>query len=135
MNLKIHPILWWMAAVGGSVLCVLIRQNALVKDWFWNYVDAFVALFLICATVMTVGRIQVVNTVLKFLGRHSMNIFLVHTFFYMIIWRKYVYYFKYAIATFLILLGLSLLYSVILELIKTGVKKIPKLFRKKVKKD
>lgn len=135
MNLKIHPILWWIAAVGGSVLCVLIRQNALVKDWFWNYVDAFVAFFMICATVMTVGRIPVVNTVLKFLGRHSMNIFLVHTFFYMIIWRKYVYYFKYAIATSLILLGLSLLYSVILELIKTGVKKIPKLFRKKVKKD
>ena len=135
MNLKIHPVFWWIGAVIGVVLCVLIRQNALVKDWFWNYVDAFVAFFLICAVVMTVGRVPGVNTALKFLGRHSMNIFLVHTFFYMIIWRKYVYYFEYAIVTFLILLGVSLLYSIILEFVKTGAKKIQKLFIKKVKKD
>lgn len=134
MNLKIHPVFVWVGAIAGSVLCVLIRQNALVKDWFWNYVDAFVAFFLICATVMTVGTIPGVRGLLKFLGKHSMNIFLVHTFFYMIVWRKYVYYFEYAIVTFLILLGVSLLYSVVLELVKTGAKKIPKLFRKKVKR-
>lgn len=135
MNLKIHPVFWWIFAVAGSVLSVLIRQNALVKDWFWNYVDAFVAFFLIGAIVMTLGTVPVVKTVLKFLGKHSMNIFLVHTFFYMIVWRKYVYYFEYAIATFVVLLGISLVYSVLLELVKKVVQKIFKILKKKMKKD
>ncbi|MBQ8039950.1 MAG: acyltransferase family protein [Lachnospiraceae bacterium] len=135
MNAKIHPVLWWIVAVLGSVFCVLIRQNALVKDWFWNYVDAFVAFFIVCTVVMTVGKVPGVRIVLKFLGKHSMNIFLVHTFFYMIVWRKYIYYFEYAIATFLILLALSLLYSVVLEFAKEGVKKFLKILKKKVKKD
>ena len=135
MNLKIHPVIWWILAVPGCVVCILIRQNALVKDYFWNYVDAFIAFFLICVTIMTLGKIPVVNTILKFLGKHSMNIFLAHTFFYMIVWRKYIYYFEYAFVTFLILLGVSLLYSVVLELAKAGLLKILKLLNKKVKKD
>ena len=134
MNLKIHPVIWWLIAIPGSVFCVLVRQNALVKDYFLNYLDALIAFFIICATVMTLGKIPVLKSVLKFLGKHSMNIFLAHTFFYMIVWRKYIYHFEYAVATFLILLGVSLLYSVVLELAKTGGLKIFKIMLKKVKK-
>lgn len=134
MNLRIPTVLWWCIAIVGGVLCVMVRQNALVRDWFWNYVDAFVAFFIICATVMTVGKVPGVNFVLGFIGKHSMNIFLVHTIFYMIVWRKYIYYFKYAIVTFLILLGISLLYSVVLELVKAAVGKFLKILEKKVKK-
>lgn len=135
MNFKINPVFWWAGTALGTILSVLIRQNALVKDWFWNYVDAFIAFFILCATVMTVGRVPVVNKVLGFIGKHSMNIFLVHTFFYMIVWRKYIYYFKYAVVTFLILLGVSLVYSVLLEFIKSNIFKFQKFFKKKVKKD
>lgn len=134
MNLKIHPVFTWILALAGSILCVLTRQNAAVKDYFWNYADAFIALFIVCAVVMTVGSVPVLNTVLRFLGKHSMNIFLCHTFFYLIVWRNYIYYFKYAAVTFLILLGVSLLYSVLLELVKAGTVKIFKLLKKKVKK-
>lgn len=135
MNAKIHPVIWWIVAGLGSILCVLFRQNSIVKGHFWNYADAIVAFFVICAVVMTVGKVPVIKTVLKFIGKHSMNIFLAHTFFYMIVWRKYIYYFEYAIVTLLILLGVSLLYSVVLELFKEGVKKILKILKKKVKKD
>lgn len=135
MNLKIYPVVWWLVGVLGAPLCVLIRQNALVRERFWNYADAFAAFFIICVTVMTVGKVPVLKSVLKFIGKHSMNIFLVHTFFYMIVWRKYVYHFEYAIVTFLILLGMSLLYSVILEILKKSIEKIIKIFKKKVKKD
>lgn len=134
MNLKIHPVFTWILAAAGSVLCVLIRQNAAVKEYFWNYADAFIAFFIICAVVMTVGKVPVIKTLLRFLGKHSMNIFLCHTFFYMIVWRNYIYYFKYAAVTFVILLGVSLLYSVLLELVKTGAEKILNFFKKKVKK-
>lgn len=134
MNLKIHPIVWWLVALPGSVLCILIRQNAVVKDFYWNYIDAVIAFVIVCITITTVGRVPIVNSILGFLGKHSMNIFLAHTFFYMIVWRKYVYYFEYAIVTFIILLGVSLLYSVVLEWIKTSVKKFLKILQKKMKK-
>lgn len=134
MNSKIPGIIWWLLAAVGSVLMVLVRQNALVKDYFWNYADAFIAFFIICATTMTVGNVPVLNTVLKFLGKHSMNIFLVHTMFYMVAFRKYIYHFKYAAVTFVILLGVSLVYSVILETAKKGVEKIFEILVKKAKK-
>lgn len=134
MNSKIHPVIWWLVAIPGSVICILIRQNAVVKDFYWNYIDAVIAFFIVCITVTTIGRVPIVNSILRFLGKHSMNIFLAHTFFYMIVWRKYVYYFEYAIVTFAILLGVSLLYSVVLELTKAGVKKIFKILQKKMKK-
>lgn len=134
MSLKIHSVFWWIGGILGAVLCVLIRQNALVKDWFWNYVDAFIAFFIILVTVMTIGKVPALNKILMFLGKHSMNIFLVHTFFYMIVWRKYIYYFKYAVVTFLILLGVSLVYSVVLEFVKKIIWKFLKFLKKKVKR-
>ncbi len=131
ISLRIPVIFKWAIGVLGSVICVLIRQNAVVKDYFWNYIDAFVAFFIICAIVMTVGSVPVVNKVLSFIGKHSMNMFLMHTFLYLIVFRKYVYYFEYAIVTFLILLTTSLLYSMVLELIKKYVT----IFLKKLKKN
>lgn len=135
MNLKIPALVWWIIALAGGFLSVLIRQNALVRENFWNYIDAFVAFFIICAVTMTVGRIPVLNKVIGFIGKHSMNIFLVHTIFYAVAWRKYIYYFEYAVVTFLILLGASLLFSVILECLKENIFKFTKFLKKKVKKD
>ncbi|MBR3808161.1 MAG: acyltransferase [Lachnospiraceae bacterium] len=135
MNLKIHPIFWWGIGLLGTPICVMFRQNALIKAQFCNYADAVAAFFIICITATTVGNVPVLNSILKFIGKHSMNIFLVHTFFYMIVWRKYVYYFEPAIWTFLILLGVSLVYSVILEGCKSVIEKIIKIFTKKLKKD
>lgn len=135
MNLKIHSVFWWIGAVLGGFLSVLIRQNALVRENFWNYIDAVVAFFIICVVTMTVGRVPVLSKMLGFIGKHSMNIFLVHTIFYMVVWRKYIYYFEYAVVTFLILLVVSLLFSVILEFMKKNIFKIIKFLQKKVKKD
>lgn len=118
MNLKLPAVFVWLIAAGGSILFVIIRQNEMVKEYFWNYGDAFIGFLLILFVVMTVGTVPVLNKILAFIGKHSMNIFLSHTIFYMIALRKYIYYFKYGIVTFLILLGISLLFSVVLELIK-----------------
>lgn len=128
---KVPAIVWWLIGIVGMPLVVLIRQNAVVKDYFWNYVDALIAFFIICITVLTVGKVPVLNKILAFIGKHSMNIFLMHTFLYLIVWRKYVYYFEYAFASFFILLLASLIYSVILELLKSLIGKIVKKLWKK----
>lgn len=126
LNLKMHVALQWLLGIAGFVLCVLIRQNYVVHEYYIQLVDAPMALFLVYLGAVLIGSVPVLGKVITFIGKHSMNIYLVHTFFYMALWQKYIYYFKYAGITFLLLLVSCLLYSVVLELIKrvTGLKKL-----------
>lgn len=126
LNLKMHRLVQWLIGVGGFALCVLIRQNYVVQEQYIHLVDAPIALFLIYFGAVLVGSVPVLGSVLAFIGKHAMNIYLVHTFFYMILWRQYIYYFRYAGLTFLLLLAVSLAYSVVLELLKkaVGLKKL-----------
>ena len=123
LNLRLHAVWKWGIGLMGFVLCVLIRQNAVVKDYLADYVDAPIAFFLICFAVMLPGSIPGVRQCLSFIGKHSMNIYLVHTFFYLILYRNFVYGFGHAGIIFVILLLVSLAYSVGLEMVK-------ELFRK-----
>ena len=126
LNLKLHPILRWLAGIVGLVLCVLIRQNFMVHEYYLHLADAPIALFLVLLAAGLLGSVPLLGKVLAFIGRHSMNIYMVHTFFYLILWRQYIYHFGYAGITFLLLLAVSLLYSVVLEALKkiTGLQKL-----------
>lgn len=116
--------LLWELPVGIVLMtaAVLIRQNYMVHTYFLWIVDAPIALF-VCRFVKTFfGRIPRVSGLLRFLGRHSMNIFFVHTFFYMSLFRGFIYSFRYAGLIFVVLLVVSLAYSVVLETVKKGGK-------------
>lgn len=126
LNLKLHPALQWLIGIAGFILCVLIRQNYVVYETYVWLADAPIAMFLIYLGGALIGSLPVLGRVMTYIGKHSMNIYMVHTFFYMILWRKYIYYFRYAAITFLLLLACCLLYSAALELLKqiTGLKKL-----------
>ena len=118
LNLKLHPAAQWAAGTIGFFLCVLIRQNYVVHEYYIHLADAPLSLFLIFLAAALIGSLPVPGKALAFIGKHSMNIYLVHTFFYLILWRQYIYRFRYAGITFLLLLAVCLLYSVALETIK-----------------
>lgn len=120
LNLKVHRAVQWTAGILGFALCVLIRQNFMVHEYYIHLVDAPVALFLVYVATALLGSLPVLGKALAFLGEYSMNIYLVHTFFYQILWRQQIYRFRYAGITFLLLLCSCLLYSVALE----GLKRI-----------
>lgn len=122
--LKLHPALQWIAGAAGFVLCILIRQNSVVHEYYLHLADAPVALFLIYIATALVGRAPLIGKAFAFIGKHAMNIYLVHTFFYMALWQQYIYHFRYAGITFLLLLVSCLLYSVLLESVKKAVKRI-----------
>lgn len=126
LNLKLHMVIQWMIGIAGFILCVLIRQNYVVYETYVQLVDGPIALFLVYLGAVLIGSIPVLGQIIVFVGKHSMNIYLVHTFFYMALWQKYIYYFKYAGITLLLLLGSCLLYSVALEFVKrvTRLKKL-----------
>ena len=117
-QLRLHVVWKWCIGLAGLVLCILVRQNAVVRDYFLNYADAPIAFFLICFAVMLPGSVPGIRQLLGFVGKHSMNIYLVHTFFYLIIYRDFVYGFRYAGLIFAVLAVLSLGYAAALDVLK-----------------
>lgn len=73
-----------------------------------------------------ISYIPIVSHCLKFLGKHSMNIFLTHTFIYMYFHADFIYSFHDSWTILSVLLGLSLLVSIVIESIKklTGYNKL-----------
>lgn len=70
--------------------------------------------------------LPVLNVCLEFLGRHATNIFLIHTFIYLNFHDTFIYSFKDSWKIMSVLLGLCLLLSVLIELLKkfTGYNKL-----------
>lgn len=118
LNLQLPLILQWGIGIAGYVLCILVRQNYLVHEYYIHLVDAPVALLCVYLAAALLGSLPLLGSLLSLVGKHSMNIYLVHTFFYMILWQDYIYRFQYAGVTFLLLLLSSFLYSFLLGRVK-----------------
>lgn len=129
MEWKAHIVWKWLLGIVGLVFCVLARQNFLVQERYLAEADAVISLFIVCMTTVVIGSIPGIRKAFAFIGRHSMNIYLVHTFFYMSIWRNETYQFKYAILILLFLLAATLGYSMVLE----GLKKLGRFLYQKIK--
>lgn len=65
---------------------------------------------------------KIINTVFAFLGKHSMNIFVLHTFYRANILKDFLFSMKYPILTILSLLVISLITSIVVEFIKKIIK-------------
>ena len=128
---KLHPVVKWMIGLGVLVLSVLVRQNYVVYQTYVAYVDAPIALAIVYFACQVLGSIPVLAKVLSFIGSHSMNIYLVHTFFYMSLWRDFIYSFRYAGLIFIVLLVTTLLYSMVLEFVKKMALKVYWKLRRK----
>ncbi len=115
---KVHPLLKWILGFVVLVLSVLVRQNYVVYQTYVAYVDAPIALAVVYIACEVLGSIPILAKVLGFIGSHSMNIYLVHTFFYMSLWRQFIYSFRHAGLIFAALLVTTLLYSMVLEFVK-----------------
>jgi len=134
MDKKYSSILQWCVAVVGIVLCVLVRQNYVVQQSYLHIADGFIALLLVWFFGVLIASVPVLSSLMAFIGKHSMTIYLVHTFFYMALWQKQIYRFQYAGLILLALLVVCLGYSVVLEAIKSIVVKICKRIYNKNKK-
>lgn len=75
-----------------------------------------------------------VKHILMFLGKHSTNIFLIHTFIYLYFYEEFIYSFGYDWLILLVLLLLCLIVSAVVELLKVilGYNKLLELLTKKM---
>ena len=63
-------------------------------------------------------RIPIIRTLLLFLGKHSMNIFLIHTFFRVYYTTDFIYGFRNAYLIIAVLLGISVICSIVTDYLK-----------------
>lgn len=106
-----HQILWWI------VLALLSVERFVVHDVL--FFDAFLTL----ALVMAYKSLKLPKPIVSafcFLGKHSMNIFLFHTFIYYYWFRDFIYASRNPVIIFILLLTICIFVSLCLE----GLKKL-----------
>lgn len=82
------------------------------KLWEYNY-GIYAAIF-ICFFKKYVVRIPVISKILIFFGKHSMNIFLIHTFIQSVFFMDFIFGFKHFLLIAAVLFGISLAISVLI---------------------
>lgn len=80
--------------------------------------DAFFAVIIILLLLATIRKCKPFNVVLQFLGKHSMNIFMTHTFF-ALFYSDFIYSLHYPILLFLFQILSNLVLSICIEWIKS----------------
>lgn len=81
--------------------------------------DPYIALTLADIVAIATKKMKYQLPVLAYLGKHSMNMYMVHTFIFGYFFHDFIYGFKYPICIFAALLLSSLAVSIVLETLKT----------------
>lgn len=109
-SLRYRTVVAW-----GAILGLLSVERAYVHDgMFFDH-------FLATAIIFTYAQLRIpqpVSKVLSFIGKHSMNIFLFHTFIFGLWFSSFIYSTRNPLIIFMLLLVICVLISVVIEMIK-----------------
>lgn len=127
-NLRHRGVLLAFLSVLLLSICVVIRSFQIIPHWSGARVDVFVTIALVLVVKNILNYLRCVMKLFGFIGKHSSNIYLIHTFFN-IYWG---FYWLHTVPimrnglNFIVLLAISLSASIIIEWIKTktGVYKL-----------
>lgn len=137
-NKVFSKIIKFVVLTIGLVALYLIRIKTEGK--YANYIfeirDGFIPAYVIYYCYEFLADIPLLNSVLALVGKHSLNIFLFHTFIRYHWFHNYTYSFKHFVLISLVLLVESLIISIVIEFIKkhTGYNKLCGIIRNKVNK-
>lgn len=108
-----------LAIINAANILIWIRVP---YSKIWEYHFAIIPIFVILFCLKFVVIIPIIRPVLKFLGVHSMNIFLFHTFLRADLIPDFIYSFKYPVVICTVLIALSLVFSFAVEFLKKLIK-------------
>lgn len=105
---------------GFLILILLIALRVILKTGALHtfYAYAFIIIFL------NSKRLSFFDKVLSFLGKHSMNMWMIHSWFCYYLFKDFIYGFKYPILIYIILLAISLCCSILINFICTPLEKL-----------
>ena len=81
-------------------------------------IDTFIGILLIFIIFEYVDKLSAISNIMELLGKHSFNIFMLHTFIIKIYFHNFIYMFKLPIVIFLISIIICLILSICIEFIK-----------------
>lgn len=114
---KLHYAAIVLIATGVIVAISQLRHD---MDFYTTVkADIVTSIAIVLLAIIVFREIKYLKPALIYLGKHSMNIFMIHTFLYFYFYREYIYFTSNPAAIFGVLLASSLLLSIILEFIKT----------------
>lgn len=98
-----------------TVLCYLLyRVYPQNKGWEYNY--GIVPVIVICFSRYCVIRVPVIKQILQFYGKHSLTMFLTHTFIRAVYFNEFVYSFDNFMLIYAVLLVMSTVLAVVIDL-------------------
>ena len=105
--------------LAGLCFC---REKMLIECLYGINADPYIALTLASLVAIAAKKIKYQLPVLAYLGKHSMNMYMVHTFIFAYFFHNFIYSFQYPLLIFAALLLSSLGVSIVLETLKTKLK-------------
>lgn len=111
-------VLLFILSVIGLLIIIKCRQNAWIGWKYLDFWDGFAAMYVIVAAYVYLLNGGWLCKEFEVLGKHSMNIFLIHSFYRDVFFHEFTYSFYYAWLDYAVLLLISLLTSIVLEWFK-----------------
>ena len=102
----------------GLAVIIKCRQNAWIGWKYLDFWDGFAAMYVIIISYIYILNGKWIVKGLGFLGKHSMNIFLIHSFYRDVFFHEFTYSFYYAWLDYIVLTAISLVTSIVLEWFK-----------------
>lgn len=102
----------------GLAVIIKCRQNAWIGCKYLDFWDGFAAMYVIVISYIYILNGKWIVKGLGFLGKHSMNIFLIHSFYRDVFFHEFTYSFYYAWLDYIVLMAISLVTSIVLEWFK-----------------
>ena len=99
----------------GLAVIIKCRQNAWIGWKYLDFWDGFAAMYVIVISYIYILNGKWIVKGLGFLGKHSMNIFLIHSFYRDVFFHEFTYSFYYAWLDYIVLMAISLVTSIVLE--------------------
>ena len=76
-----HKMLFMLGSLLLFACIMKLRMRAIIPHWTRVNMDGFVNASIVLIVISILQRSEIVMKVLSFLGKHSMNVYLIHTFF------------------------------------------------------
>ena len=76
-----HQVLCILLSVVFTLVLVLLRLEPIIPGWQGGRIDPFMTCGVVGVAVLVIRNVKYLSACLAFLGKHSMNIYLMHTFF------------------------------------------------------
>ena len=111
-------LLYLIVSLIGLAVIIKCRQNAWIGWKYLDFWDGFAAMYVIVLSYIYILNGKWIVKGLGFLGKHSMNIFLIHSFYRDVFFHEFTYSFYYAWLDYIVLMAISLVTSIVLEWFK-----------------